>query len=294
MPNPTIASQSPSRFPLGRPLRPLHTGPLQVERLTVAIAGLPATLDGCRIAQLSDFHYDGGRLSESLLDEAIARCNAESPDLVALTGDFVTDDPGWIDPLTAHLRRLEARAGLVACLGNHDLYYRESRLALTTALQGIGVVVLWNAVAYPLGPGLIVVGLAEYWSADYRPTPIFAKMPADMPRIVLSHNPDSANSLRRFRVDLQLSGHTHGGQIWLPGYGPLPKLMQPLNNLLPASLTPDVVRKCDRVVESWQYSRGPYRVGKNFLYVNRGLGTYFPGRWGCPPELAIFTLKCSG
>lgn len=275
-------------------MRPLRTGPLQVERLAVEIANLPAALAGCKIVQLSDFHYDGEHLSERLLAEAIARCNAEAPDLILLTGDFVTHDPSWIDPLVAQLQRLQARVGVFACLGNHDLYYRQSRSRIVAALGRAEIAVLWNAVTYPFGPGLAIVGLADYWSSEYRPTPVFARVPVGVPRIVLSHNPDSAVGLQRFRIDLQLSGHTHGGQIQVPGYGPLPKLLQPLNDYIPQLLLPKILRKCDRVVNVWQYARGPYRAGKNFLYVNRGLGTYFPGRWGCPPEIAVFALKCSG
>ena len=275
-------------------MRPLRTGPLQVERLVVEMANLPASLSGCKIVQFSDFHYDGKRLSEDLLAEAIARCNAEAPDLVVLTGDFITHDPSWIDPLVAQLQQLQPRAGIVASLGNHDLHYHQSRARIVAALERANIAVLWNAVAYPLGPGLAIVGLAEYWSPEYRPTPVFARVPANVPRIVLSHNPDSAIGLQRFRVDLQLSGHTHGGQIQIPGYGPLPKLLQPLSKHFPRALLPKMIRKCDRVVNAWQYARGPYQTGENFLYVNRGLGTYFPGRWGCPPEIAVFALKCSG
>jgi len=275
-------------------MRPLRTGPLQVERLVVEIANLPAALSGHKIVQLSDFHYDGERLSESLLAEAIARCNAEAPDLVVLTGDFVTHDPSWIDPLAAQLQRLQARVGIIASLGNHDLKYHQSRSRIVAALERADITVLWNAVTYPFGPGLAIVGLADYWSPEYRPTPVFAQVPAGVPRIVLSHNPDTAIGLQRFRVDLQLSGHTHGGQIQIPGYGPLPKLLQPLNNYIPQLLVPKFLRKCDRVVNVWQYARGPYQAGENFLYVNRGLGSYFPGRWGCSPEIAVFALKCSG
>ncbi len=276
-----------------RPLRPLRTGPLRVEHLSLEIAGLPAALDGCKVVQLSDFHYDGARLSEALLAEAIARTNAESPDLVALTGDFVTDDPSWIDPLVAHLKHLQANQGCFACLGNHDLYYRESPARIVAALKRADIVPLWNEIVYPLGPGLAIVGLAEYWSLDYRPTPVFERIPPHVPRVALSHNPDSATGLQRFRIDLQLSGHTHGGQIWLPGYGPLPKLLQPLNYRVPQVLLPSIFRKCNQVVKAWEYARGPYRVGKNFLYVSAGLGSYFPGRWLCSPEVAVFTLKCS-
>jgi len=102
-------------------MHPLLSGSLRVEAIPVAIAGLPPVLSGCRIVQLSDFHYDGRRLSEAMLSAAIAQTNAAQPDLVVLTGDYVTDDPSPIYPLSERLRRLRSRCGVIAVLGNHDL-----------------------------------------------------------------------------------------------------------------------------------------------------------------------------
>ena len=113
------------------------------------------------------------------------------------------------------------------------------------------------------------------------------------PRIVLSHQPDSAQVLRKWRVDLQLSGHTHGGQIVLPKLGPLPALQNKIRQAVPQVFhpwIPYVRRGCHRVVKHWEWARGLHRVGDNYLYVNRGLGTYYPGRLFCPPEVTFLTL----
>ena len=82
---------------------------------------------------------------------------------------------------------------------------------------------LWNGVVTPLGPEFPVIGLADKWSREFVPGKVLGQVPASIPRLVLVHNPDAAAILARWRVDLQLSGHTHGGQIVLPGVGPLAK-----------------------------------------------------------------------
>jgi hypothetical protein len=269
------------------------SGPLKVETLTLAIANLPTRCQGLKIVQLSDFHYDGLRLSERLLSEAIAASNQAKPDLVLLTGDYVTDDPTPIHRLVLRLKHLQSRAGIYAVLGNHDLYQRRSRAEVTTALEQIGIQVLWNQIAYPLGPGLALVGLPDYGSREFNPGLVLSQLPAELPRIVLSHNPDSAVRLRSWRVDLQLSGHTHGGQIVIPGLGPLPPWFRKIRRLIPRRLQrrlPFLRNSCDKVLRHWEWSQGLHQVENNWLYVNRGLGTYLPGRLFCPPEVTVITL----
>jgi predicted MPP superfamily phosphohydrolase len=263
-----------------------------VERLTVAIADLPSALVGTKLVQLSDLHYDGWRLSEELLGQAIEVSNQENPDLVLLTGDYVTDDPKPINKLVLALKRLQSRLGIYACLGNHDIYYRHSQLEITAAFSRIDIQVLWNAIAYPLGQSLPLVGLADFWSRDFSPGPVLEQLEPGIPRIVLSHNPDTAEILQRWRVDLQLSGHTHGGQFVIPGLGPTPSLLQHLRRRTPKPLQPWIpfLRKCSTVAKHWQWAQGWHQVGGNQLYVNRGLGTYFPGRLFCPPEVTVIIL----
>ena len=267
------------------------TGRLQVEKLTIAIPNLPEALQGTKVVQLSDFHYESWGLSEDLLQAAIAASNQASPDLVFLTGDYVTEDPSPIHRLANSLKSLRSRAGIYAILGNHDIKKPDSKTVITDTLTGIGVCVLWNEAVYPLGPGLALVGMAEWRSGQFNPK-VLARVAPEIPRIVLSHNPDTAEFLRPWRVDLQLSGHTHGGQIIIPKLGPFPKLLVPIRRRIPKSLHPWVpyMAECYKVVDHWQWSQGFHRVGKNQLYVNRGLGTYLPGRLFCRPEVTVFTL----
>jgi len=272
----------------------LLTGKLRVEYLTIPIANLPANLSGTKIVQLTDFHYDGVRLSEWLLEEAIAAANEAEPDLIFLTGDFITYDPAPIYGLVQRLKNLQSRAGIYAVLGNHDHYFPGAKREVANALNSIGIRVLYNEAIYPLGSQLALVGLADFWSGDFAPLPVMASINPAIARIVLSHNPDTAQKLQTWRIDLQLSGHTHGGQIVIPGIGPLYAWVRKIGYVIPKSIRKFIpfVSAYDRVVAHWEWASGLHSVGSNLLYVNRGLGTYAPGRLFCPPEVTVITLVC--
>ncbi|MBD2301211.1 metallophosphoesterase [Nostoc sp. FACHB-87] len=274
----------------------LFTGRLSVDKITVKIAELPQSLEGIKLVQLSDFHYDGMRLSEEMLQEAIAVTNEVEPDLIVLTGDYVTDDPSPIHQLVMRLKHLQSRCGVYAVLGNHDIHYNHSQAEVTKAFTSIGVHVLWNEIAYPFGDELPVVGLADYWSREFNPIPVMQQLDPFTPRIVLSHNPDTAKILEQWRVDLQLSGHTHGGHIVIPGFGPAVFYYKKLLKQLPKKLrrwVPFWFGDCSKVVRYWEWAQGFHKVANNQLYVNRGLGTYRPGRLFCPPEVTVITLMKS-
>lgn len=272
---------------------PWLTGGLTVERVTVPITDLPAELVGITLVQLSDFHFDGLRLSPRLLAAAIAASNHLQPDLVMLTGDYVTKDPAPIHGLALYLKQLQSRYGVYGVLGNHDDITPQGRQEIQSALQGAGVKVLWNAITYPLGPGLPLVGLADLWSGPFVGNQLLAQLPVGTPRLVLAHNPDTTAQWQGDRVDLQLSGHTHGGQVVLPGLGPLPPLVRRVRPYLPQWVrrtVPYLSDHCDRVTRHWEWAAGLHRVGETQLYVNRGLGTYLPGRLRCSPEVTHITL----
>ncbi len=285
----------------------LLTGALQVDRLTVPIANLPSHLAGLKVVQLSDFHYDGGlMLTDDLLQQAIAATNRVQPDLIFLTGDFISHQPEPIHRLAQQLQSLRSRYGVFAVLGNHDLIYPHSRAIITAALTQADIPVLWNQVVYPCGDGLAIVGLPDYWSKDFQPSAVFPTISEATPRLVLSHNPDSAASLKSWRVDLQFSGHTHGGQIIIPGIGNLSAIVAQRYEDIPRWIREKfpLLRSTRRVVDNWEWvsglhavdraaanpTYGPTHIDRNQLYVNRGLGTYPPGRLYCPPEVTVITL----
>ncbi|MGC1308491.1 MAG: metallophosphoesterase [Phormidesmis sp.] len=270
----------------------LLSGALSVERHTIEILDLPERLNGTTIVQLSDFHFDGLRLSNKLLAKTIDRIQTINPDLIALTGDFVTDDPTPIHELVSRIKHLPSRYGMVAVLGNHDIYQREAGRIITKALERADIRVLWNEISTPMGEDFPVVGFADYWSKEFDPS-VLNRLDPKVPRLVLSHNPDTAEPLAQWRVDLQLSGHTHGGQINIPGLGSGPLIWKRIRQRVPKKIRnsiPFLSDRCFHVVRHWEWGQGLHRVNNNWLYVNRGLGTYFPGRFCCPPEITVLTL----
>lgn len=270
----------------------LLTGALSVEAHTIAIPDLPERLVGTVIAQLSDFHFDGVRLAQPLLSKALHRIQAINPDLIALTGDFVTHDPTPIYELASQLRHLRSRYGTIAVLGNHDIEVSGARKTVIQALEAAGITVLWNAIATPMGEDFPVVGFADYWSGEFDPN-LLDSLDPQVPRLVLSHNPDTAEPLAERRADLVLAGHTHGGQSYIPFLGSGPLVWRRVRQRVPRAIRnsiPFLSDRCFKVVRHWEWGRGLHRIGGNWLYVNRGLGTYFPGRFFCRPELTVITL----
>jgi uncharacterized protein len=268
---------------------PKFPGPPTVDRFTIPIANLPRHLQGLRVVQLSDFHYDGKRLSDRLLAATIDRVNQLSPDLICLTGDYITYDPAPMVALAQQLKRLRSRCGTYAVLGNHDSYHPEAEAIVCNALTTSGIHLLINQVVdYQ---GLAIVGLADYWSKAFS-SDVLATIDPACPRLLLSHNPDSAARLVGDRVDLQLSGHSHGGQLVWPGLGALPGWGAALYRQLPPLIQGWAwpLRICEETLRHWDWASGLHWVGNNQLYVNRGLGTYAPGRFYCPPEITVITL----
>jgi len=247
--------------------------------MEVVLTRLPIAFDGFTIAQLSDFHYD--RLSAVPLRAATEIVNHLQPDVVVLTGDFVTVPPfhrrfhtakraaGAAEPCATLLEQLHPRLGMVSVLGNHDLDADAPRIAAT--LQSHGIPVLRNrSISIEQGGSRIwLCGLDSVWEGNADLDLALHEVPSNELVVLLVHEPDFADQAAHYPVDLQLSGHSHGGQIWLPGIG--------------APWLPEFARK---------YPRGLHRIGPLTLYTNMGLGTIrLPVRLNCPPEVTLFTLR---
>lgn len=250
---------------------------LEVNRFDVPIEGLPGEFRGFKIVQMSDFH--GGRLvTSTYLDEAVELAQQQQGDVVVLTGDFIHKGNVHVDRVAESLGRLRAPLGVFAVLGNHDFSvrnalgirrYRDLHLEVEAALTARGIAVLRNqCVTFRRADDTLhLAGLEDLWSRVCNPEASLAGLSPDEPRVVLAHNPLTIEHLSGRRCDLMLSGHTHGGQVMVPGLGRL-------------ALGPGGRR----------FSAGMYRVGKSWLYVNKGIGFGVPIRYRVRPEVAVFSL----
>jgi predicted MPP superfamily phosphohydrolase len=236
--------------------------------IAVRIAGLPRALDGYAIAQVSDIHV-GVHVGERELNEGLAFVRRAAPDLIAVTGDLVDFEPEATRLVARKLVDLAPRDGVVATLGNHDYYAGAEGVLHALRAAGVTPLVDEGRVIRPADAGgFALLGVDDKSSRSYgrsgpRLARALAMVPSELPRILLSHQPATVN-LWPGQVALQLSGHTHGGQI------------------NPGSITTNVF---------FEYLSGAYSVRGTTLYVNRGFGTVGPpARVGAPPEVTRIVL----
>lgn len=240
---------------------------LVVERQTIQLPNLPAALDGYKIVQLSDFHlYPFATLD--LMQRTVQRTNALEPDLVVLTGDYVLETAASIFDLAPELAKLNPRHGIFAVLGNHDHW--TDAAVVKQGLMAQGIELLHNKGALLNDSQLFLAGVDDLWSGEPDIGSALAGWRAGIPTLLLAHEPDFADDfLLDGRIQLQLSGHSHGGQVRVPGLGPivLPRYAQ-------------------------KYHNGLYQVGQGQVYVNRGIGVVDPAvRLNCPPEITEIVLS---
>ena len=257
--------------------------PIVLRRTTIElpIATLAPELEGYTIAVLSDLHYGGTIRPTRLISRAVYLANEVSPDLIVLLGDYALSHSllrtisrwlyEWALPrMTDSLRTLQAPDGVVAILGNHDYDYDAEKTAAW--LRSMGARVLVNeCLVIERGDARLGIGGVDDWThGEIDPHGGCASLASDIPRIVLSHNPDGALELAsNARVDLVLAGHTHGGQIVLPWIG------------APA-------RHC--TVCDAHSASGWVRSAPVPLYVTTGVGVLLPLRINCPAEVLIVRL----
>ncbi len=247
-----------------------HIEPKWVEttRVTIYISGLPREFDGLRLVQISDLHV-GPYTSKEDVDGYVEIVNDLQPDVVVITGDFISKTIDNIYPCAEALRNLRPRLATYAVLGNHD--FATDPDEVSRVLRQIGIRVLRNdADAITSGPQhLWILGVDDvYLFQDDLPA-ARQKVLDDGKTILLCHSPDIAQQAGEAGIDLTLVGHTHGGQVRLPFVGAL---------IVP--------------VENDQYEAGLYSVGRSQLYVNRGLGVVEPPvRFLSRPEITLLTLR---
>jgi predicted MPP superfamily phosphohydrolase len=243
---------------------------IRVERTDVAIDNLGPGWDGAKIALLSDTHC-GPLVDPSYIERAVRITNELAPDVVLLLGDYVHRGGQYIDPGIAPFAQLRSAHGVFAVLGNHDHW--DGRDQSLDALRRAGVSTLVNrsTMLSRNGDPLAVGGVGDFMEDVQRPELAFRKVNESIPRILMSHNPDYAEHLPAgVRVDLMVSGHTHGGQVQVPGYGA---------PILPSRF-------------GMKYQQGLVEGPRCPVYVTRGIGTISPPvRFLCRPEISLLQLR---
>jgi uncharacterized protein len=261
----------------------LETRWFEITRRRHAIRGLHPDLAGLRIVQLTDIHH-GPALSLNYVREVVAATNALKPDLILLTGDYVHRSPAYIDPVVRELSELRASIGVIGVLGNHDWW--ESVSISRNSFKQAGIPLIDNDRLF-VSPdhklidaapdrGLCIAGVGDYIEDRIRLDIALRDVPDDMPRLLMSHNPDVAEYpplvAARTRLDLLLAGHTHGGQIRLPLLG-----------------TPMVPSRFGS-----KYASGLVQGPICPVYISRGIGTtVLPLRFRVAPEIAEIELVCA-
>jgi predicted MPP superfamily phosphohydrolase len=247
----------------------------KVETILLKLPRLSPRFSGLRIAQISDIHM-GGWMNLERLQRAADLVLDQKPDVLLITGDFLIGgdlaaiSDQTIRDLMTGLSRLASAVPTFAVLGNHDYWVDVKTVRRVLSISGITE--LTNAV-YTLKreeETLHLCGVDDLWEGDARIDDVIAQLKDNSSAMLLAHEPDFADtSAATGRFDLQLSGHTHGGQVVLPWIGP--------------PVLPYLGRK---------YPSGLYKVGEMFQYTNRGIGmARLPLRINCPPEITLFVLE---
>ena len=249
-------------------IEPQH---LVLERRTIRLPHLSLALDGFRIALMSDHHLFPLTPRE-LLERAAEQANALHPDLILLAGDYVCANAESIRDLAPILGRLNATYGVFAILGNYDYSRGAGLIRAQLAAQSIEVLVNRGVHVGPSAGRLFLAGLDSILGGVPDPNRAFAGCRQTDVTLALVHEPDYFPTLARLTpVNLQLSGHSHGGQVRIPALGPL---------ILPPG--------------SRIYHSGLYKLNGRFVYTGRGLGMVgLPVRFDCPPELTEITLEAA-
>lgn len=244
---------------------------VQLSRVEVKLAHLPAEFDGLTIAHLSDLHL-GIYTSADYLRRCVELANEQRPDIVALTGDYTYLERQYVEPCADILSELRPRVGSYAILGNHDYYQGAGYTARALRRVKINMLIDKRDRLEVRGAKLSLFGVDDLYYGDTDVVRLLRDVPEQEPRLVLAHNPDFIERFarRNQHVDLMMSGHTHGGQVRLPLVG-----------------APHIDSDYGQ-----RYARGLNRCREMQIYTTRGIGTVgLPVRVACPPEIVLFTLR---
>lgn len=268
---------------MGLPVIGAYSYFLAVKNLTLDHIFFPFShkfpkLKGLKIAQISDLHYGPTNKDPRFFNRAVDMILEQEPDLIFLTGDYYQWDPKYLGDLPKILARLSAPLGVYGVFGNHDygacypgtLYcdpFDHNNLKSHFGAHDIAMLTNEALEIDYNGQRLNLVGMHDLWSGFFDPQTAFAHADANLPTLVLSHNPDTVHLIEH-DFDIMFSGHVHGGQFSLPLIGPI---------AVP--------------VKNRHLRRGLHQITeRKHLYVNRGLGYTFRMRWNSPPEVTLIEM----
>ncbi len=252
---------------------------VQIIERTIGLDDLPDALDGLRVTHLTDMHI-GSLVKPARLASIVESTNALGGDLIAVTGDFVDLSLKVLDEVVHAMTRLQAPLGVYFVPGNHD--YLDDGPRLIAAFRNAGLRMLMNeSVTLEHRERRIVISGIDYPHKKSEMKSFVRAAMREAPRrrredlrILLSHHPNAFDAAINHHVDLTLAGHTHGGQLVLTNH------RGKKGSIGIGSL-------------AHRYPRGLYRRGRSHLYVNSGVGSWFPLRFKCPAEIACITLRCA-
>jgi predicted MPP superfamily phosphohydrolase len=246
----------------------LEAGWIETTQTTITVPRLPKAFSGLRVAFLTDIHH-GPFTGLNYVKKIVSKTAELKPDLIVLGGDYCHRDKAYIDPCFDELASLQAPLGVFGVMGNHDAW--ESLPMSKSAMRRVKIPELTNTGVWLTrgGARLRLCGVGDLWTDEQDLPKALGDAASEDACVLLSHNPDFAESLSDARVGLVLSGHTHGGQVQVPLYG-----------------APYVPSRYGQ-----KYLQGLVQAPATQVYVSRGLGTITPPlRFNCRPELSVITL----
>jgi predicted MPP superfamily phosphohydrolase len=239
---------------------------LSLERVPIRLPRLPKKLEGLRVIHLSDIHHSP-LTGLDHIDRTVRIVNRLRPDMIVLTGDYVSHEPEYISPVAEALGKLTAEFGVHGCLGNHDHWTDPERVTREFRVAGINMLVNEGTRFEARGASFWLAGVDDHMVGR---TDLAAAMKGSFPdefKLLLAHNPIIFRHSVRNGIDLTLSGHTHGGQVRM--------------------------RDASKRLIRRRRKAGLHRRKDSHIYITRGIGTVvLPIRYQCPPEISLLELHC--
>jgi predicted MPP superfamily phosphohydrolase len=244
---------------------------IEIEQITINLKRLPKNLDGFRIVHLSDIHHSPLTNLEHI-KRAIEISNDLRPDMFILTGDYVSHESEYIEPVAEVLGELKSVYGTFACLGNHDHWTNADLVTSSFRAAGINVLINEGFRLSAKGESFWLCGVDDFMMGKTNLRAALKGSELDEMKLLLSHNPAVFKRAVYSNIDLVLSGHTHGGQV---------KLREPREKVF----FPNMRRRL---------TSGLHRRKDSQIYITRGIGTVvLPVRYQCPPEISVLELRAT-